>query len=104
MTLTAQLSESARSGFCLEDHGTHTIVSKVISSLIGVISIVTLIITLVTKSHDPLSAESKHSVETCRHVQLGRAASCATLANSPGEGDYSGTGQEGIFSKTPKRD
>ena len=31
---------------------------KVISTLIGVISIATLIITLVTKSHDPLSMES----------------------------------------------
>ena len=31
------------------------LVSKVISTLIGVISIVTLIITLVTKSHDPSS-------------------------------------------------
>ena len=29
--------------------------SKVLSTLLGVISIVTLIITLVTKSHDPLS-------------------------------------------------
>ena len=32
-------------------------VSKVISTLIGVISIVTLVITLVTKSHDPLSKD-----------------------------------------------
>ena len=31
------------------------LVSKVIGTLIGVINIVTLIITLVTKSHDPLS-------------------------------------------------
>ena len=35
--------------------GSWDLVSKVISTLIGVISIVTLIITLVTKSHDPLS-------------------------------------------------
>ena len=33
--------------------GSWDFVSKVISTLIGVISIVTLIITLVTKSHDP---------------------------------------------------
>ena len=32
--------------------------SKVISTLIGVISIVTLIITLVTKSHDTLSSDT----------------------------------------------
>ena len=31
--------------------------SKAISTLIGVISIVTLIIALVTKSHDPLSRQ-----------------------------------------------
>ena len=36
--------------------GSWDLVSKVISTLIGVISTVTLIITLVTKSHDPLSA------------------------------------------------
>ena len=35
--------------------GSRDLVSKVISTLIGVISIVTLIITPVTKSHDPLS-------------------------------------------------
>ena len=35
--------------------GSCDLVSKVISTLIGVISIATLIITLVTKSHDPLS-------------------------------------------------
>ena len=35
--------------------GSWDLVSKVISTLIGVISIVTLVITLVTKSHDPLS-------------------------------------------------
>ena len=35
--------------------GSWDLVSKVISTLIGVISIVTLIITLVPKSHDPLS-------------------------------------------------
>ena len=35
--------------------GSWDLVSKVIRTLIGVISIVTLIITLVTKSHDPLS-------------------------------------------------
>ena len=35
--------------------GSWDLVSKVISTLIGVIGIVTLIITLVTKSHDPLS-------------------------------------------------
>ena len=35
--------------------GSWDLVSKVISTLSGVISIVTLIITLVTKSHDPLS-------------------------------------------------
>ena len=35
--------------------GSWDLVSKVISTLIGVISIVTLIITLVAKSHDPLS-------------------------------------------------
>ena len=37
--------------------GSWDLVSKVISTLIGVISIVTLIITLVTTSHDPLSSE-----------------------------------------------
>ena len=36
--------------------GSWDLVSKVISTLIGVLSTVTLIITLVTKSHDPLSA------------------------------------------------
>ena len=35
--------------------GPWDLVSKVITTLIGVISIVTLLITLVTKSHDPLS-------------------------------------------------
>ena len=35
--------------------GSWDLVSRVISTLIGVISIVTLIITLVTKSQDPLS-------------------------------------------------
>ena len=35
--------------------GSGNLVSKVISTLVGVITIVTLIITLVTKSHDPLS-------------------------------------------------
>ena len=41
---------------CLEPlGGSWDLVSKVISTLIGVISIVALIITLVTKSHDPLS-------------------------------------------------
>ena len=35
--------------------GSWDLVSKVISTLIRVISIVTLIITLATKSHDPLS-------------------------------------------------
>ena len=35
--------------------GSCDLVSKVISTLIGVISIVTLIIALVTKSHDPSS-------------------------------------------------
>ena len=35
--------------------GSWDLVSKVITTLIGVISIVTLTITLVTKSHDPLS-------------------------------------------------
>ena len=35
--------------------GSWDLVSKVISTLIGVISIVTLMITLVAKSHDPLS-------------------------------------------------
>ena len=35
--------------------GSWGLVSKIISTLIGVISIVTLVITLVTKSHDPLS-------------------------------------------------
>ena len=35
--------------------GSWDLVSEVISTLIGVISTVTLIITLVTKSHDPLS-------------------------------------------------
>ena len=38
--------------------GSWDLVSRVISTLIGVISIVTLIITLVTKSHDPLSKEA----------------------------------------------
>ena len=37
--------------------GSWDLVSKVISTLIGVISIVTLTITLVTKSHDPLSKQ-----------------------------------------------
>ena len=37
--------------------GSWDLVSKVISTLIGVISIVTLIMTLVTKSHDPLKVE-----------------------------------------------
>ena len=36
--------------------GSWDLVSKVISTFIGVISRVTLIITLVTKSHDPLSS------------------------------------------------
>ena len=36
--------------------GSWDLVSEVINTLIGVISIVTLIITLVTKSHDPLSS------------------------------------------------
>ena len=35
--------------------GSWDLASKLISTLIGVLSIVTLIITLVTKSHDPLS-------------------------------------------------
>ena len=35
--------------------GSWDLVSTVISTLTGVMSIVTLIITLVTKSHDPLS-------------------------------------------------
>ena len=35
--------------------GSWDLVSKVISTLSGVISVVTLIITLVTKSHDPPS-------------------------------------------------
>ena len=39
--------------------GSWDLVSKVISTLIGVISIVALIITLVTKSHDPLSSVYK---------------------------------------------
>ena len=37
--------------------GSWDLVSKVISTLTGVISIVTLIITLVTKSHVPLSTD-----------------------------------------------
>ena len=41
--------------------GSWNLVSKVISTLIGVISIVTLIITLVTKSHDPLSTGGLHA-------------------------------------------
>ena len=50
---------------CKHDHehacqgvlgGSWDLVSEVISTLIGIISIVTLIITLVTKSHDPLSS------------------------------------------------
>ena len=40
--------------------GSWDLVSKVISTLIGVISIVTLLITLVTKSHDPLSRSLNH--------------------------------------------
>ena len=36
--------------------GSWDLISKVISTLSGVISVVTLIITLVTKSHDPLSS------------------------------------------------
>ena len=40
--------------------GSWDLVSKVISTSIGVISIVTLIITLVTKSHDPLSRFRVH--------------------------------------------
>ena len=40
--------------------GSWDLISKVISTLIGVISIVTLIITLVTKSHDSLSTNSLH--------------------------------------------
>ena len=35
--------------------GSWDLISKVISTLSGVISVVTLIIALVTKSHDPLS-------------------------------------------------
>ena len=42
--------------------GSWDLVSQVISTLIGVVSIVALIITLVTKSHDPLS---KGFVELC---------------------------------------
>ena len=38
--------------------GSWDLVSKVISTLIGVISIVTLVITLVNKSHDPLSTST----------------------------------------------
>ena len=41
--------------------GSWDLVSKVISTLIGVISIVTLIITIVTKSHDPLSMDCKRA-------------------------------------------
>ena len=38
--------------------GSWDLVSRVISTLIEVISIVTLIITLITKSHDPLSSSN----------------------------------------------
>ena len=38
--------------------GSWDLVSKVLSTVIGAVSIVTLIITLVTKSHDPLSGAS----------------------------------------------
>ena len=48
--------------------GSWDLVSKVIITLIGVISIVTLIITLVTKSHDPLSV----CVQRCTFRRLGR--------------------------------
>ena len=41
-------------------------VSKVISTLIGVISIVTLVITLVIKSHDPLNRGLGYRLEASR--------------------------------------
>ena len=47
--------------------GSWDLVSKVISTLTGVISIVTLIITPVTKSHDPLSTGPG---ESCKSVHL----------------------------------
>ena len=53
--------------------GSWDLVSKVISTLIGVISIVTLTITLVTKSHDPLSR-----VQTLKLLQTLHAAASAT--------------------------
>ena len=57
--------------------GSWDLVSKVISTLIGVKSIVTLTLTLVTKSHDPLSratgwaeAGRGFSVPTCAGSRL----------------------------------
>ena len=59
------VSEACRIGAVLE--GSWDLVSKVISTLIGVISkyitIVTLSITLITKSHDPLSTPPKVGTE-----------------------------------------
>ena len=40
--------------------GSWDLVSKVISTLIGVISIVTLFITSLTKSHDPPSSDAEN--------------------------------------------
>ena len=48
-------AERVRCRYELVLGGSWDLVSKVTSALIGVISIVTLTITLVTKSHDPLS-------------------------------------------------
>ena len=51
--------------------GSWDLVSKVISTLCGVISIVTLIITLVTKSHDPLSGSPRTETSEARRDLAG---------------------------------
>ena len=45
--------------------GSWDLVSKVISTLIGVISIITFLITLVAKSHEPLSRLPPNNVQHC---------------------------------------
>ena len=54
--------------------GSWDLVSKVISTLIGVRSIVTLIITLVTKSHDPLSSVFLRACLLCCMCRGGSAS------------------------------
>ena len=52
--------------------GSWDVVSKVISTLIGVISIGALIITLVTKSHDPLGTGEPIATTAGFNVALGK--------------------------------